>query len=541
MTRAEAAGAAARPTGGAWAPLRHRVFRALWLAQFASNTGTWMQTVGAQWLMGDLGGGAFAVALVQTATALPIFLAVIPAGALGDIFDRRRLLIGGQTAMLAGSGALAALSVAGAVTPVRLLALVFLVGLGQAVSQPSWQAIQPELVARDEIPQAATLNGVNFNVARAVGPAIGGAIIAASGPELTFALNAASFLGVVAVLGLWRRPAVPRGLAPEHLGSALGAGLRFVRSAPSLRVVLARAGLFVAFASALWALLPVVARERLALGSGGYGLLLGSVGLGAIAGALTLPALRARLSLNGLVAAASAAYAASCLVVGLTRSLWLDVLALALTGLAWIAVLSSLNASTQTILPNWARARGMSFYQLVFQGAQALGAAVWGVVAQTAGLGPTLVVSAGGLLAGIAVGRGRALTPLDVDLRPARAWPEPELALDPAPGDGPVLVTVEYRVRADQADAFRAAMRPVERARRRTGARRWGLFQDGADPERFLEVYVLSTWEEHLRQHEERFTVRDAELEERAKALAVPGAEPRVAHLISAYGGMHDR
>ncbi len=526
--------ASATASVSAWAPLRHRLFRALYVAQFASNAGTWMQVVGAQWLMGDLGGGTLAVALVQTATSLPVFLLVLPAGALGDVLDRRHVLLAAQGAMLVATGLLAVLTAVGLVTPALLLVLVFLIGAGQALSIPSWQATVPELVERGEIAQAAALNGVNFNLARAVGPAIGGVLIAVAGPEAVFALNSVSFLGTLAVLGAWRRPRRQRVLAAEHVWEAVSAGGRFVRSAPNLRIVLLRSLLFMGFASALWALLPVVARGPLGLDAGGYGLLLGSVGIGAVAGAFLLPPLRARLALNALVALASLAYAAALLVIGLLETVPFVVGALVLAGLSWIAVLSSLNASAQTLLPDWARARGLAYYTLSFQGGQAAGALLWGALAGIAGLEVALAVAAAGLVGGVVAGRRLRLVALDVDLRPARHWPEPHLVLEPEPREGPVLVTVEWHVTPEDAPAFRAAMEPVGRSRRRTGARRWGLFQDGADPERFLEVWVVGSWEEHLRQHDERLTVRDEQLEARARDLARAGP-PEVRHLLSAY------
>jgi MFS family permease len=519
----------------AWAPLRHRAFRALWIAQFASNTGTWMHLVGAQWLMGDLGGGALQVALVQTATTLPIFLAVLPAGALGDIVDRRLVLLVSQGAMLLVAGLLCALTLGGLTSPAVLLVLTFALGLGQALTIPCWQAIQPELVGLGEVPQAATLNGVNFNVARAVGPAIGGALIAATGPGLVFALNAASFLAIVGVLLAWRRPRARRAFAAEHPWSALAAGARFVRSSPSLRAVLARAGLFMTFASGLWALLPVVARGPLGLGPDGYGLLLGSVGIGAVAGAFVLPALRARLTVDRLVALASAAYAAALLAIGLSGTLPVVVGALVVSGLAWIGVLSSLSAAAQTLLPDWTRARGLAYYTLVFMGAQALGSVAWGVVAAEAGLDAALLVLAAGLLAGLVVARRFPLRATPLDVRPAQHLSEPHLVLDARPGDGPVLVCVEWRVAPDAAPAFLDAMRAVERSRRRTGARRWGLFQDGDDPAAYLEAFTVATWEEHRRQHEERRTRTDEEVVQRARELALDGGEPRVRHLLSAY------
>jgi len=518
---------------GAWSPLRHRVFRALYIAQFASNVGTWMQTVGAQWLMGDLGGGALLVALVQTASALPIFLLAVLAGALGDILDRRRLLLASQGFMLLAAATLAVLALNDAVSQWALLVLTFAVGTGQALSVPSWQAIQPELVERVEIPQAAALNGVNFNVARAVGPAIGGVVIAALGPGAVFVANALSFVGVVWVLRGWRREAEPHVLPPEHLGAAVRAGWRFVVSAPSLRVVLVRSGVFTIFASALWALIPVVAREGLGLGSRGYGLLLGAVGVGAIGGAFGLPVLRARLAPNVLVTGASVLYALCCLVLGVVDVTAAVVAALVFAGFAWIAVVSSLNATAQTLLPAWARARGLAYYTLVFMGGQALGAALWGSVASATSLEAAMTAVCVALVASTIVARRYPLRPLDLDLRPA-PHPEPHLVLDPGPDDGPVLVSVEYRVTPENAEAFRSAMGPVGRARRRTGAERWGLFQDGEDPSRFVEAFHVRTWQEYLRQTEERFTVRDQEFVAAAGALLAEGSRPRVTHLLAA-------
>lgn len=520
--------------GSAWAPLRHRTFRALWIAAFASNVGTWMQIVGAQWLMGDLGGGAFSVALVQTMSSLPIFLFAVLSGALGDIFDRRRLLLASQGSMVLAAAALAALTVAGLVTPAVLLALTFALGLGQAVTMPSWQAIQPDLVDRAEIPQAAALNGVNFNVARAVGPAVGGIFIASLGPAAVFVLNGVSFAGTLAVLALWRRPQTARAFPAEHLWPAVRSGWRFVASAPRMHVLLARAGLFVFFASALWALLPTVARGPLGLGSGGYGLLLGSVGIGAVLGAFLLPWLRSHVSLDGLVTGASVAYGLACLTVGLVETAAPVVLALVVAGLAWISAFSSLNATAQGLLPNWTRARGFAYYTLTFMGGQAIGSAVWGLLADATSLRAAFLVVAAGLGASALVARRLPLERVELDLRPAPHVAEPHLVLEPEPSDGPILVTVAYAVAPEAAGAFRDAMAEVERSRRRTGAERWGLFQDGAEPTRFLEAYVVPTWEEHLRQVEERSTVRDAELEAAARTLLLPGTEPEISRLVSA-------
>jgi MFS family permease len=521
----------------AWAPLRRRAFRALWMAQFVANIGTWAQTVGAQWLMGDLGGGELQVALVQTASTLPVFLLVVPSGALGDILDRRKLLLAGQTLMLLAAGALALFTATGLTTPLWLLAMTAVLGVGQALSTPSFQAIQPELVAREQLPQAALLNGVNMNVARAVGPALGGALIAAIGTEATFAFNALSFLGVLVVLYAWPRPPDQRPLGAEHITSALRAGARYVRSSPAFARVLARSALFMVFASGLWALLPAVARTSLDMGAGGYGLLLGSVGVGAVSGAFVVSRLRDRWGANAVVTTAVLVYAVAMVVVGSTTSPAPAMVALVVAGLAWISVQSTLSATAQILLPAWTRARALAYYQLVFMGGQALGAVCWGAVAGGLGLPVAFVVPAGCLVVGtLATVRLLALPEARPDVSSALLWDEPPSLVGPDSDAGPVLVTVRWEVDPDDATAFIVAMRPVGRSRRRTGATLWGLFQDAEDPRSFVETFTVPTWHEHLRQHLERGTVADLEVEAAARALAV--GTPRVEHSVWADRGL---
>ncbi|MFL5819320.1 MAG: MFS transporter [Solirubrobacteraceae bacterium] len=533
----EASSAVAVGARSAWAPMAHRTYRALWIAQFTSNVGTWMQTVGAQWLMGSLSRDPLKVALVQTAMSLPIGLFAMPAGAVGDNLDRRRVLLASQSFMLASAALLGALTVAGETTAWLLLGLTFAIGTGQALTAPSWQAIQPELVSRDEIPQAATLGGVNMNVARAVGPAIGGALVAAAGPGWVFLLNAASFVAVLAVLARWRRPETERPLGAEQLTEAMRAGVRYVGGSPRFRAVLVRTTVFAVFASALWALLPVVARNHLGMGSGGYGLLLGAIGAGALLGAVILPGFRARVSVNAIVAVASLLFALACAVLAWVRIVPIVVVALVGAGLAWIAVLGSLNGVAQTVLPHWVRSRGMALYLLTFQGGQAVGAFIWGVVARQAGTPTALAAVGAGLAAGLALVRRFALRSTEgLDVTPSDHWPEPHVVVDPDPGLGPVLVAIEYRVPLENAEPFREAMRAVGRIRRRTGGQRWSLYQDAADPERFVETYLTPTWQEHLRQHRERVTVTDRTIQERAHAFLAPGTRPRARHLLFAYG-----
>lgn len=485
--------------------------------------------------MGDLTTGSLPIALIQTATTLPVFLLVLPAGALGDIVDRRRQLLTGQSVMLAGAAALAVLTAVHAMTPVLLLGLIAAMGAGQALSVPCFQAIQAELVSREELPQAALLNGANANVARAVGPAIGGGLVAAVGPQATFALNALSFLGVLAVLYRWRRPPDHRPLGAEHIGSALRAGARYVASAPVFRAVLGRSTMFIVFASALWALLPAVARGPLGLGAGGYGALLACLGAGAFGGALAVPAVRARVGGEALVTGATLAYAAGLTVVAFSGSAVVVGAVLVVVGFAWLAVQSLLNTTAQMVLPRWTRARALAWWQLTFMGGQALGAVAWGVVADAFGLRTAFVVPAAGLALAAALGlRRQPLPSRDLEVDHAELWLEPKVTREPPPDAGPVLVVVEWHVDPTNAPAFVAAMAPVGVARRRTGASLWGVFQDLEDPLVFLETFTIATWHEHLRQHLERGTVMDRELEARARELTLDGT-PRVRHLLWGY------
>ncbi|MFI6035125.1 MFS transporter [Streptomyces sp. NPDC051315] len=520
-----------------WAPLAARLFRALWLAQLVSNVGGWMQTVGAQWLL--VGDDAALVTLVQTASSLPVVLLALPSGVIADRFDRRWVLLTAQFAMVAVSGALTALAFADALTPAALPSLTFLLGRGTALMGPAWQAIQPELVDRERLGQAAALGAVNMNLARAVGPAIGGAVVAAAGAGWVFAFNAVSYLGTAAVLLRWHRPAEASGPGGrERLLPALHAGRRYVWNAPGVRRVLLRTALFVPGDAALWSLLPVTASRTLDLGSGGYGLLLGAVGAGAVAGAFVLPRIRRRLGANGTLVAGSLIFAAVLAVPAVTRSPYGVAAALLPAGLAWIGVLSTLNAAVQTRLPGWVRARGLAVYLLVFQGGQACAAPLWGALADR--LGPaTACLTAGSLmlLGAVTVRRWPLHDVQGVDPSPSSHWPLPPLVFEPGPADGPVLVSVTYRVPPAHRARFTARMAHVARSRRRTGALTWGLYQDGDDLERFREHYLVASWEEHLAQHHTRLTVGDHRHEERSRALLVPGTEPEVTHAFDTTSG----
>lgn len=483
-----------------WAPLRYPVFRALFIAQLASNIGTLMQSVASAWLMGDLGASPFLITLVPTASMLPVLLVGIPAGALADIFDRRRLLIGGQLWMLVCAAALAVMTFLDVVTPASLLALTFGLGTGGALTFPAFQAIQPDLVPAREFRQAFALGALTFNVGRAVGPAIGGLLVAVSGPGWVFILNAVSFLAIVGVLVWWRRPVTEVDSPAETFSGAMRAGLRYAVHAPALRLVLNRTAAFTLPAAALQALLPIVARDRLGLTSGGYGVLLGCFGLGAASAAVVRPRLDERFHHDQLVFGSSVALAAALVVEGVSRTPWAIGLAMIVGGLAWATALTCTGVAAFSALPEWVRARGMGLYMLILAGGIALGSAAWGALAETNLTGAHLA-AAGALILTLATTRRWRLgtvTGLDLRIVPTD---DPTVTIVPHPTDGPVLVTVTYEVPGDDVNDFAEAMRKVERHRRRTGAYRWGLFRDLAAPHQFIETFVVESWGEHLRQH----------------------------------------
>lgn len=514
-----------------WAPLRNKVFRALIIAQVASNIGTMMHNVGAAWLMGDLDPSPSLVALVQTAIMLPVFLVGLPAGALADIVDRRILLITTQLSMMATALVLAALSFTDHVTEVSLLALTFALGLFGAFNQPAWQAIQPELVDRSELPQALALGNTTFNVGRAIGPAIGGLVVARAGASWVFVLNACSFLAVVAVLVRWRHRPTPSTTPPETMAGAMRAGLRYGTYSTALRHVLGRAAAFVLPGTALISLLPVVARGPLRMGSGGYGVLLGCFGLGAALSALVRPRIVVRVPVDRLMLLASFVVAVGLLVTGLSGNAALIAIILLFVGAAWTLAITATGVAAQMALPSWVRARGMGLWNLAITGGVAIGSVIWGVIASWR-LGGAHVIAAATMLVLFAVtSRWKLSTPerLDVELEAAG---DLRLAVEPDPDDGPVLVTIRYLVPDDQLAPFLREMRRVERQRRRTGAYRWGLFRDLEDPEVVQETFVVETWAEHVRQHH-RITNSDRAVLGAARRFVVD--EPEVRHWVSCY------
>jgi MFS family permease len=516
-----------------WAPLRHSLYRWLWIASVASNIGSWLQSVGASWLMTTMASSASLVAGVQAVTSLPMFLLSLPAGALADVLDRRRILIVTQAWMTVAAAALGLLTLTGRITPWGILFFTFVLGLGAALNGPPWQAILPELVPRRELAAAITLQSIGFNIARAAGPAIGGLLVAAAGPAWTFLLNALSFLGVVAVLVSWRRPRVESVLPAERFFGAMRTGLRYVRHAPEVIAPVVRGSVFVLCASSLWALLPIVARVDLKQGAAGYGILLTALGVGAVAAALLLPRLKGGRSSDLVVAVATLVFAASTAALALVHNFPLVCFALVLAGGAWLSHLSSLNVAVQTVVPSWVQGRALSVYMLIFYAGLAGGSALWGAVADHFGVAESLLVSVAGMVIGLlATLRFHLRSGEGLNLAPSRQWPAPIIHHELEPERGPVLVTVEYVVDPARSQEFAHAMDEIRRIRLRDGALQWGLFVDAAVPGRHTEVFLVKSWLEHLRQHE-RVTMADSDIEERARAFHLGPDRPVVHHLIA--------
>jgi MFS family permease len=519
--------------GSAWSPLSHSLFRWLWFAAVASNIGTWMQNVGAEWLMTTIAPSPMMVALMQTAEMTPLFLLALPAGALADVVDRRRLLLLTQGWMLVAATTLALLTLAGLTGAWTLLLLTFSLGLGAALNAPAWQAIVPELVPRRELAAAVSLNSVAFNIARALGPALGGLVVAFSGPWAVFMLNALSFLGILLVLYRWRREPSESMLPTERVVGAMRAGVRYVRHSPELRRVLLRTGLFVVCASALWAMLPLIARKELGLGAIAYGILLGGLGAGAVLAAFLLPTIRRHMSINLLVASGTVLFAGVTLTLAYVRMMPPLALAMVLGGIAWMALMSSFNISVQTVVPAWVRARALAIYLLVFFGGMAIGSALWGAVATRLGIPTALLCAALAMLAGLLAALRYPLAEAEgLDLDPSLHWSEPTVISEPHPEDGPVLVTVEYLIDPARVDEFRKAMDEVKRIVRRDGAMRWGLFNDQANEGRYLETFLVESWAEHMRQHA-RITNADRAIQDYARSFHTGDAPPVVTHLIA--------
>lgn len=509
----------------AWAPIKRPVFRMLWSTWLVANICMWMNDVAAAWMMTSMTTSPIWVALVQSASTLPVFLLGLPSGALADILDRRRYFIMTQFWVAVVATLLSVAVISGVMTPALLLALTFANGVGLAMRWPVFAAIVPELVPRVQLPAALALNGVSMNASRIVGPLVAGALIAGAGTEYVFVLNAV--LSVISgfVIMRWRRDHAPSPLGRERLVSAMRVGLQFVSQSARLRSVLLRIAIFFFHSTALLALLPLVARGLHGGDAGTFTLLLASMGAGAIVAALNLPRLRQMMPRDVLVMRSTMLQSVSMAVMAFAPNAWVAVPAMVLNGMAWITCANSLSVSAQLALPDWVRARGMSMYQMAIMGASAAGAALWGHVSTLSSVSTGLLVAAAsGTLVMLVAQYLVSDLSIEEDMTPSRQFKAP-VAEEP-PGVGNVVVTIEYLIDPARADDFRALMQESRRSRLRQGALEWELLRDVNRPGRFVEQIVDESWTEHLRRFD-RVTASDVALRERKLAFHI-GEEPPV-------------
>ena len=531
MIQVSPSDAAASPSP--WRPLGNTTFRNLLVSNLVSDIGTFMQSIGAAWLMTSLTNSPLYIALIQTATALPFFLLALPAGSIGDIFDRRKLILGTETWMLGVAVVLTVATLFGIMTPWLLLVLTLALSIGDAVESPSWRAIFPELVDKKELPAALALNGIEFNLARALGPGLGGLIVAAVGVGAAFAFNAFSFLGVIAVIARWKRPTRKSTLPSETFRGATSAAVRYVRYSPGIRTLLLRSAVLIFFTSSFWALLPMAAKE-ISKDPITYGFLLGFFGLGAVLGAMVLQRIRARVSSETLLSFATATFAGIVLNVALLRSPVILCFLMLLGGASWTAIMSLFNIMVQELAPDWVRARVLAVYLFVFQGSVAAGSTLWGYVALHTNVHETLVLAAIGTGACLLLQFLVRLPSIPADLSTWNHWAKLTTLVGSDLGQGPVLVTVQYVIDPANASEFLHQIYEYQRVRRRDGATSWGVFVDTKAPDTYLESFTVDSWAEHERQHD-RFTVADREIENQVLGYAIQPVEIR--HFINVREG----
>ena len=518
------------PPGSSLAPFTSPVFRMMWFAWLAANTSQWMNDVAAAWVMTSLTSVPIWVALVQSASTLPVFVLGLPSGALADIVDRKRYFMVTQFWVAVTALLMCAAIASGRLNPALLLALTFANGIGLAMRWPVFAAIVPELVPRSQLPAALALNAVSGNASRIIGPLLAGALIASLGSAYVFALNAVLAVASAWVISRWRRTPVERPLGRERLVSAMRVGVQFMRQSAHLRGVLARMSLFFFHSTALIAMLPLVARDLHGGGAGTYTLLLASMGTGAICVATVLPRLRQRWSRNGLVLRGVLLQSVSMAAVALAPSPWVAVPAMFATGMAWLSTANSLSVSAQMGLPDWVRARGMSILQMSIMGASAFGAGVWGQVATWTTVQTSLLLaSVSGIVGALLVDHFMEDNTVEEDLTPTDKFRVP--MADAPPPSGRVVVTIEYQIDPQRAADFRALMQEGRRSRLRHGALSWELLHDIGDPGRFIEQVVDESWTDHQRRVA-RATAADAELRDRKLAFHIGESPPLVRRCV---------
>ena len=516
-----------------WTPFTYALFRAIWIAGLVSNVGTWMQNVAGVWLVTTLTTSALLVALMQTATSLPAFLLSLPAGAMADLVDRRKLLLFTQGFMAVVATGLGILTLAGSVSALGVLGFTFLLGMGAALNAPIWQSVAVDLVPRPVLPSAITMNGVSNNIARAIGPAIGGAIIAYYSSGWVFILNGVSFLGTWGVVYFWKRePATTSGPAENFMG-ALRAGMRYVQYSPAIYGVLVRSFAFSFGAAAMWGLVSVVVARKLHLSSGHYGVMLSWLGAGAVSGAFLMGRAGARLTLNQRVLLGVLAFVGTNLALALVVQVYVLYFVMFLSGVAWLMVMTSFSTTVQLNVPKWVQSRVISIFMLVFQAGLSVGSLVWGELADHLTLTISLLIAAGWMLLSTLLALPFPMRSAEgLDLAPAEHWPNPDVDGQIDPDDGPVMVMIEYQVEPADWQAFRVAAEKLKRLRLRDGALRAGVFSDVANPMQITEFFYVATWGEHQRQHH-RFTREDQVVEAQVRQFHAGPGEPRITHFLA--------
>jgi MFS family permease len=516
----------------AWAPFRIATFRMLWIVWATANVCLWMNDVAAAWMMTSLTSSPVLIAMVQTASSLPVFLLGIPSGALADILDRRRYFMATQFWVAANAAVVFAVSISGHITAPILLILVFTNGIGLAMRWPVFAAIIPEVVPRHHLQAALALNGVAMNASRVVGPLVAGAIIAAAGSEYVFALNFILSVAAGVALSLWKRDSAPSVLPGERFIGAMRLGWQYVRESRRMKDAIARSAAFFLHSTALIALLPLVAK-RLGEGAATYTLLLSCMGVGAIVAAVQITKVRAHWTRDQLTVGGSVVQSIATAVIAVSPSTWISAIAMFVAGMAWILVANSVTLAAQLALPDWVRARGMSIYQMAIMGSSAGGALLWGKIADLSSVPASLGCAAASMLVLLVLTRKSTLEgAAEDDLTPTRPWQEPVPARPVDAHEGPVMVTIEYFIDPKRAAEFESVMAESRSARLRQGAVSWGMFEDVQQPGRFVEYFACDSWADYLRRFD-RFTAADERLQAQRHAFHVGSEPPRIQRYVA--------
>jgi MFS family permease len=525
QTSGEIARESNKALGGLFEPFGHAVFRRIWIASLLSNFGMLIGAVGGAWAMTQLTPAADKVALVQTASMAPTMLISLVAGAIADMYDRRRVVLIGLSVALVGAASTAVLSGLGRVTPDMLLGLIFLIGCGMALMGPAWQSSVSEQVPSSILPSAIAMNGISYNIARSFGPALGGLIVAAAGATAAFATNAFTYIPLFVVMFLWRRAQETARLPPERLGRAVQSGFRYVIHSPRIRTILIRTALMGMIGGSLSALMPLIARNLLGGGAPTYGIMLGSFGVGAVLGALQVGWVRQKLSPETAVRIGALVLAAAICVVGVSRSPYLTAPALVAAGAVWTLSVTVYNIGVQLSTPRWVSGRALSAFQTAIAGGIAVGSWGWGALAERDGVDTALLVSSVLMLGTVALGLWLKLPSEDGTNEEAEEMlADPEVNMAITNRSGPIVVQLEYRIDTRQARTFHGLMQELQHTRQRNGAYDWSIARDIADPELWTERFTCPTWLDYLRQRN-RPTQAERAVQDQARAMHI-GPEP---------------